>query len=412
MLGWHRFPMVWLALLAICGGCSDGKPSDGLGLYSREPDRSGCVRDEECFLWERCDLEHHQCIADSSKDPPARVCSSDDMCPSGLRCSTFSKQCLVCDAGQYCREYEVLSTRYQPVFYGLYGTLERLWAVGWIFSSKSQSDSAALLARYEAGVWTLEDINIDYRLRGIWGTAADDIWAAGSGGTLIHYNGKAWTRQPLGTTNDLYAGWSASRDEVWVVGSKGTVLHRPSAAQPFVRELLNQNGQPYAKTLRAIWGSSPDKLWLGGEGALFEGCIGAWSEPTPLIDAQKTILALHGIGASELWATWANSDQTSGGVLRSAAGGPWTAVDARQSAMYAVYATAPGVAYAAGDGLIVRLEPDGPMPQKKVLDGTYFGLFVPAAGELWAAGERSYIDTKNLVINGMGTVLRQQKGQP
>lgn len=407
MVGWPHSPIFWLTLLVCCSGCFDDK-LDGLSSYSPPPDRTGCVRDEECYLWERCDLANNECIADSSKNLPARSCTNDASCPTGLRCSTLSQRCVTCDAGKYCREYEIPSTRYNPVFYGMYGTLERLWVVGWIFN-QSQTDSAALLVRYESGAWILEDIQLDYRLRSIWGTAADDIWAAGSGGTLIHYNGKVWTRQSLDTTSDLYAGWSASRDEVWVVGSKGTVLHRLSPARPFEHEPLTQNGKPYAKTLRAIWGSAPDRLWLGGEGAMFEGHAGAWSEPTALIDDQKTLLALHGIGASELWATWSNSALTSGGVLRSVGAGPWTAVDTRQSVIHSVYAISPGVAYAAGENLIVRLEPDVQLPQKEVLDGTYFGLYPPAAGELWAVGNRTQIDTKEFVVDAIGTVLRQQK---
>ena len=37
-----------------------------------------------------------------------------------------------------------------------------------------------------------------YGLYGVWGSAADDVWAVGDGGTLLHWDGFAWTRADLG----------------------------------------------------------------------------------------------------------------------------------------------------------------------------------------------------------------------
>lgn len=41
--------------------------------------------------------------------------------------------------------------------------------------------------------------------RSIWGSADDDIWAAGFEGTLLHYDGTSWASVESKTTEVLYA---------------------------------------------------------------------------------------------------------------------------------------------------------------------------------------------------------------
>ena len=44
--------------------------------------------------------------------------------------------------------------------------------------------------------WEPVAIPTTQEIRGIWGTAADDIFAVGTGGAIIHYDGTAWTAMP------------------------------------------------------------------------------------------------------------------------------------------------------------------------------------------------------------------------
>jgi pyruvate/2-oxoglutarate dehydrogenase complex dihydrolipoamide acyltransferase (E2) component len=48
-------------------------------------------------------------------------------------------------------------------------------------------------------------------LNRVRGTAADDVWAVGDGGTILHWDGIEWSEQASGTPNDL--------DGVWAVGT-------------------------------------------------------------------------------------------------------------------------------------------------------------------------------------------------
>jgi len=63
-------------------------------------------------------------------------------------------------------------------------------------------------------------------LRGVWGSAADDIFAVGISGRIFHFDGTTWREMTSGTTEHLYGGvWGTSRSDVFAVGADGTILH-------------------------------------------------------------------------------------------------------------------------------------------------------------------------------------------
>ncbi len=61
-------------------------------------------------------------------------------------------------------------------------------------------------------------------LEGVWGTASDDVWAAGQNGILLHWDGTSWSRVTV-TSNWLKGITGDEFGDVWVVGENGTVLH-------------------------------------------------------------------------------------------------------------------------------------------------------------------------------------------
>ena len=62
-------------------------------------------------------------------------------------------------------------------------------------------------------------------LRGIWGSADDNIWAVGTGGTAVHWDGRVWTRATEDAPFALNDVWGRSANDVWAVGSGGVILH-------------------------------------------------------------------------------------------------------------------------------------------------------------------------------------------
>jgi len=62
-------------------------------------------------------------------------------------------------------------------------------------------------------------------LRGVWGSASNNVYAVGDTGTVILYDGVDWTGVDTGTTVDLFAIWGTGPQDVFVVGAEGTILH-------------------------------------------------------------------------------------------------------------------------------------------------------------------------------------------
>jgi hypothetical protein len=73
------------------------------------------------------------------------------------------------------------------------------------------------IVHFDGTTWT-EVTSVTETLVAIHGRAPDDIWAAGTGGSLFHYDGDAWAPVASGTTVDLQAVWVAGPGDVWVAG--------------------------------------------------------------------------------------------------------------------------------------------------------------------------------------------------
>jgi len=63
-------------------------------------------------------------------------------------------------------------------------------------------------------------------LNDVWGSAANDVYAVGTGGTILHFDGSAWAAQNSGTGTPLNGVWGAGQNDVWAVGENGTILRR------------------------------------------------------------------------------------------------------------------------------------------------------------------------------------------
>src|SRR5882757_6610562 len=62
-------------------------------------------------------------------------------------------------------------------------------------------------------------------VRSVWGSGANDVWAAGDKGGMAHFDGHKWTASKSGTNKDLTGVHGSGPDDVWAVGQAGTTLH-------------------------------------------------------------------------------------------------------------------------------------------------------------------------------------------
>ena len=59
----------------------------------------------------------------------------------------------------------------------------------------------------------------------VWGSASDDVFTVGKGGTILHYDGESWSAMESGTDVWLKDVWGTPGGDVFAVGEDGTILH-------------------------------------------------------------------------------------------------------------------------------------------------------------------------------------------
>ncbi|MBL8950425.1 MAG: hypothetical protein JNK82_06590 [Myxococcaceae bacterium] len=99
-----------------------------------------------------------------------------------------------------------------------------------------------------------------------WGSAADDVWAAGERGTLMHFDGRGWSGRAELVAEDLLALWGSGPRDVWASGRGGVLLH-------FDGETWRRSDSGTTEPLWAFAGRGPNDVFaVGGTAALhFDG---------------------------------------------------------------------------------------------------------------------------------------------
>src|SRR6185295_13465639 len=84
------------------------------------------------------------------------------------------------------------------------------------------SDSSDL-SHFDGASWKTVRTDLVGELAAVWGPASNDLWAAGSAGSIARYDGRTWhelTHQPIGAPylRSFVAVHGASSSDVWAVG--------------------------------------------------------------------------------------------------------------------------------------------------------------------------------------------------
>ena len=158
------------------------------------------------------------------------------------------------------------------------------------------------------------------------GTAPDDVWFAGSRGTLLHYDGKELRAIDTQVPNALIAVWGVERNVAWVVplnaaplrvrvnaAGESEVAPVPGDVWPGTKEKVGRG--------RAI-GGSKDAVWLVGDPADYpddwvlnqnirqlvtdEDGGATWRSPLthgrPFDRGGPQLRAIYSFGATSAWA--------------------------------------------------------------------------------------------------------------
>jgi hypothetical protein len=125
----------------------------------------------------------------------------------------------------------------------------------------------------------------------------DELWAVGRSGAAVHYDGKIWDVERAeadGRSDDLVdvRAWPT---EVWATARKGEIWRRRAKVWEAWRP-----AEVSALALGAMWGPSPDRVFIAAETSIAAWDGKAWSV-TP-VAASGRVRALHGTAPDDVWA--------------------------------------------------------------------------------------------------------------
>ncbi len=122
--------------------------------------------------------------------------------------------------------FQSFSSPTDKTLYGLWGSGPNdLWAVG------GEPDASSVLLHFDGLKWATATgaPALGGAYFKVWGSAADDVFVVGQGGTILHFDGMSWSPMAsgVGPFVTLLTVAGRARDDVYVVGGlgNGVALH-------------------------------------------------------------------------------------------------------------------------------------------------------------------------------------------
>lgn len=150
-------------------------------------------------------------------------------------------------------------------------------------------------------LWQPMTVPVNSPLHGIWGTAADNLYAVGWMGCLLHYDGEQWHRLRGGRIDDQSGRFAACEEntplfaidgndqgQAWAVGDDGIILH-------FDGTNWQREPSPTQVNLRAVACAGNNTVYAaGGEGTVLKrDATGQWTRlDCPLGSGFNALLVL------------------------------------------------------------------------------------------------------------------------
>ncbi len=173
-------------------------------------------------------------------------------------------------------------------FYGVFG-----FAADDIFAVADEGD----IYRYDGEKWRFMESGSEAALFAVWGSSPGDVWAVGGGGTVLRYDGISWNPVESGTEESLNGVWGSAPDDVFIVGAQGTILHYDGT------QLIPMSAGTHA-WLTGVWGSSGSDVFVVGWGNTALHYNG--SEWNDLSFDGPDLFAVWGRSSTDVWAVGAN----------------------------------------------------------------------------------------------------------
>ena len=186
--------------------------------------------------------------------------------------------------------------------------------------------------------WTALDVDVSgYDMRGIWGQGKQEemiLVAVGEAGAVARYEAGVWSVEDLGT--DSFEGVDAtSENDIYVVGWGG-VYHYEYGTWSY-------ESQPDDERLNDVYAHSTGAFAVGEDGAIVQRVSGNWiamDSPT-----EKNLYAVNGSAADDVWAVGVD------GTVLHYDGSDWLETNSPTDfTLWDIYAPADNAVYVVGSG--------------------------------------------------------------
>jgi hypothetical protein len=304
---------------------------------------------------------------------------------------------------------------------GQSGTIMHKDAAGWqLFpQSPTTSDLYAVFGFTATDVWAGGDALYHYngeqwtasyeppsatQFLSIWGAAPDDVWAAGlSGGNacnqvFMHWDGMHWERQPavegLNASLDQITGSAAN--DVWAAGSG------VECGGQHLGQLLHWDGKSWMSTslpsglmVTIVSEPSPGDVWIAGyapsSSQIWHGTPGNWSQQKVSI---SNINAIFGSSSTDVWVATNDVGSLShfDGTSWSQPQLPAAASDAAFLAGWSVGSTT--TILVGNAGTIVQRESNVFVAADEPFPFMVSGAWGPSSSDVWFVGTNEFQDAQ------------------
>lgn len=100
-------------------------------------------------------------------------------------------------------------------------------------------------------------------LHALWGSAPDDVWVGGMGGTCRNWNGQTWETDPgCNTSVEIRSIWGYGKKELWMANVGGSIRFLDRLNSPL--EWREWRTDPIMK-IHGLWGAGQGQVWAVGD---------------------------------------------------------------------------------------------------------------------------------------------------
>ncbi|KPA12999.1 hypothetical protein MHK_006794, partial [Candidatus Magnetomorum sp. HK-1] len=182
-----------------------------------------------------------------------------------------------------------------------------------------------MILDYNGSSWTKVTEGIPVTVYDVWGLTDNDLYAACAFGQIHHFNGEEWVEMSNPATMNLYSIWGNDENNIFAVGLGGKIIYYNGST-------WSNMTSGTSSQLKGVWGSSSTNVFVVGHGGTILQYTGAsWSSMT-----SNTAYDLY-----DIWGTAEDDVFVSGdyGTLLHYDGNSWTDISSGTSDMFAIWGT-------------------------------------------------------------------------